>query len=546
MHQYKLDTENSEYTKMSILLTINHLIYQNRIDQALQTIDQLEGPEIQIGKIIKCKILGDKGQFEASMQILQELSHLKTDDKLINFGIQVVKLNLFWQLGKYRQMEPLIVQSNPIISELPKNQITKFLIGYYHKASGHFHWDNGNLDIALLCYEKCLAIWRELGYTIEIAKSINNIGIIDYARGKYNSALDKYLKNVELQESISDNIDLSAPLSNIGEVYLDMGDLSKAIEYFKRSIQSIERSDTIKQSDLAYRYVNLGYSYSLQGELDQAFLYFNMARTIYTSLENNYQLGRTLSYIGYYWYVKNQLTVAESFLYRAIELLNTLENPLELSNTLFFIILVKIEQNDIVEASRIVKVFVEIDDKSDNRVIHLKYQLSRALIHSVASNYKDRALAISILENVISNSLRLEIIKNQARIALLYLYLQEYELLGNQVNFGKIESNIQHLYRYGQDQKSFPFIIFALLLNAKFHYLQDSQDKAKELVSIARFFSEFHSLNLQKSRIDEIVKNMKINENGITNTMESSNTEIMQEDRMVLEYLEFLKTIDFD
>ena len=62
--------------------------------------------------------------------------------------------------------------------------------------------------------------------SIDVAQTLNNIGLVYKGKGDYNKALDHYNKSLEIETKIkgADSIDVADTLNNIGNVYKGKGD----------------------------------------------------------------------------------------------------------------------------------------------------------------------------------------------------------------------------------------------------------------------------------------------------------------------------------
>lgn len=83
---------------------------------------------------------------------------------------------------------------------------------------------NGDLDTALVCYQKAL----ELDPSLAVA--YNDVGVLYETKGWTEKAKQAYGKAIELDST------LASPYYNLGVIYEREGDLEKAIHYFKKRV----------------------------------------------------------------------------------------------------------------------------------------------------------------------------------------------------------------------------------------------------------------------------------------------------------------------
>ena len=69
--------------------------------------------------------------------------------------------------------------------------------------------------------------------------------------GEYRSAIEAYLKSVELTEEIGFVRYQSYPLLSIGDCYLNQNDKSNAIEYYRRALKNATDNNYLSIIDQA-------------------------------------------------------------------------------------------------------------------------------------------------------------------------------------------------------------------------------------------------------------------------------------------------------
>lgn len=142
----------------------------------------------------------------------------------------------------------------------------------------------GRTDEALELAEETLILRREIGDPGEIAKSLNNVGLINSRTGRYADALVCYLESLQLKEAIGDEHSMASTLNNLAIVRFEMGDLEASESSLLRARAIYEKNGDL--SGLADVLDNLGRAKREQGKLDEA-LALHLA-----SLEVEEQLGR--------------------------------------------------------------------------------------------------------------------------------------------------------------------------------------------------------------------------------------------------------------
>jgi CHAT domain-containing protein/Tfp pilus assembly protein PilF len=99
----------------------------------------------------------------------------------------------------------------------------------------------GDRPLAQRVYELALEVGDRAGLPAVRALALNNIGLVNYETGNFDTALDWYRRSLALSEQNKDERGIVRSLNNIAIVYSDIGELSVAAEHFERCIGIGER-----------------------------------------------------------------------------------------------------------------------------------------------------------------------------------------------------------------------------------------------------------------------------------------------------------------
>jgi len=136
---------------------------------------------------------------------------------------------------------------------------------------------------------------REKMFLKYYSNSLNNIGIIHNTEGKLSKALEYYYKSLNLRELIKDSLGLAEALTNIGNVYAMQGDTEKALEFTEKSL---DISKLIGSEEHGIILSNLGSLYRQQGNMEKAVFYYKESLDLYKKLNNTVGIAHSLSLIG--------------------------------------------------------------------------------------------------------------------------------------------------------------------------------------------------------------------------------------------------------
>ncbi len=138
----------------------------------------------------------------------------------------------------------------------------------------------------------------------------------DYA-GKYNVALNYYLKSLKYLEEANDRNELINANGNLAIIYDILGDTSRALKYQLKSLSiSIELGD---KESIALNYSNLG-SHFDEFDTDKALNFHLMAFKIRNELKDSIGIANSLNNISALYYLKGKREKAIETLREAINI----------------------------------------------------------------------------------------------------------------------------------------------------------------------------------------------------------------------------------
>ena len=154
----------------------------------------------------------------------------------------------------------------------------------------------GDYDTALQWHQKSVTIKETLGDRAGLAASYNNIGEVHRARGDYDAALQWYRKSVAIQEALGDRAGLAASYNNIGIIYDARGDYDAALQWFQKSMAITEAVGD--RARLAASYNNIGGIYDARGDYDAALQWYQKSVDIKEALGDRAGLAASYNNIG--------------------------------------------------------------------------------------------------------------------------------------------------------------------------------------------------------------------------------------------------------
>jgi tetratricopeptide (TPR) repeat protein len=144
----------------------------------------------------------------------------------------------------------------------------------------------GELDKALGYYEESLRLKTEK----EKAITYNNIAMIYSKKGDYQKAVEYFQKSIEISEKYGKYHDVSMFKLNLGDIYRQMKDYEKAEKYLFEGLEGVKKVGD--KSWEATGYVYLGRLYKDKGDKKTAREYFTLAYNLLKSIgAERYALG---------------------------------------------------------------------------------------------------------------------------------------------------------------------------------------------------------------------------------------------------------------
>ena len=165
-----------------------------------------------------------------------------------------------------------------------------------------------------------------------LAEALNNIGLIYKKQGNITKALEYYSKSLKLQEEIGDKQGIAISLSNIGNIYFDQGDIPKALEYFGKSLQLLE--EIRNKKGIATSLNNIGSIYSKQGERLKALEYYIKSLQLQKEIGDKEGTANTLNNIGVIYVKLDNISKALKYFGESLQLREEVGDNLGTANTL--------------------------------------------------------------------------------------------------------------------------------------------------------------------------------------------------------------------
>jgi signal transduction histidine kinase len=178
----------------------------------------------------------------------------------------------------------------------------------------------------LLYSDSAIKLSTFINDSLRLATSINRKGLLLYYLGDYNTSLDYYFNAIKIKEKIGETNTIGE-YNNIGLVLRNIGLLDEALNYFKISLDIVEKSGnkTLEATLLN----NIGISFRGLERYDEAEQVLEKALEINSGLNNQQSMAHNLNNLGNVYFFRKQYPQALEFFKKALSINRSLNNHYE-------------------------------------------------------------------------------------------------------------------------------------------------------------------------------------------------------------------------
>lgn len=152
-----------------------------------------------------------------------------------------------------------------------------------------YEWQNNNPTKSLAFAQQALQLAQEINYPKGIAEGNHRTGNVYFTLGKYSRAMDYYYKALNIRTELRDSLQMASTLNNIGICNQYQGDMVAAKRYLEASLNIRKRLGSSYQAYLGY--TNLANWYIIMSQYDSAIHYLEIANQY--PLDESHRLGKS-------------------------------------------------------------------------------------------------------------------------------------------------------------------------------------------------------------------------------------------------------------
>lgn len=271
-------------------------------------------------------------------------------------------------------------------------------------------WQNGHYDSALRVAEHLVAISSANKDSLQLAKSLNTLGIIYNSKGDPIQSIANYTKALTLFKALHSEEYLSTTLLNLGIAYKIQGDYEKALVYLLEAAESFEKANKLQHVSSAYNTV--GNIFRIQKRYDKALEYHQNALSLRKKINYEKGIAGSLNNLGAVYLEMGQLDSALAYFTLSLNLKETQNLPAEKATTLLRLSEISFLQKDWKKAESYSKQSKQLYELDENKagLSGSFYDLAR--IHFAIQNYalaeKECLSALGLSQETGTSTIRLK------------------------------------------------------------------------------------------------------------------------------------------
>ncbi|MHA1583898.1 MAG: tetratricopeptide repeat protein, partial [Promethearchaeota archaeon] len=292
-------------------------------------------------------------------------------------------------------------------------------------------------------------------------------------RGELENALFYFKFNLEIQKKAGQTLDIAHALNNVGVLYNAIGDLQKALLFLKKAYKKYE--DVNSTRGLSKTGLNIGAILIQLGELDESLKF--MEKSLSNDLEDNYQEGIRVACqnIGEVYWHKRKFAQAIKILERGLAISEKMNNDFEMVEICIPLLAVYLELNQPHNAFRCIAQIIQLQKKSDNKIIQQRCWLAKGLYFKYLNSQQSLLKAQNYFQLIQDDKVRYFDITAMALVSSTEISLKKLEFTldqfktSNNLRFQpeNLKKNFDKLIELTMQNHSYSMLIEALIIKAK-------------------------------------------------------------------------------
>ncbi|WP_258101781.1 tetratricopeptide repeat-containing sensor histidine kinase [Marinoscillum pacificum] len=281
------DLNASEYSELVWSIAFNSTNPQEKIRYSNEMIDFSLKNGDEIGVLRGYYQLGDAlrklGNLDSALQVFFKCLEISKRQEAVvsnSVGESLVAIaDIYSILGSHQNAIDYYKQA--IFALTGRNKLT---LASVQLNLGDEYFNYGELDSALFYFEASQLIYQDLDYTIGVAYSLGNIGLVYAKQGHFISAEKNIQLAVNSLDKMEDYYGISIYLTYMADIYEQKHEINSALKYASKSMQLAIRyglKEQIRDASL-----KLSQLFEMQRNIDSAYYYHKQYVAFRDSINN--------------------------------------------------------------------------------------------------------------------------------------------------------------------------------------------------------------------------------------------------------------------
>jgi len=284
-------------------------------------------PKLIAGLLLSSTCLLCRAQLNKADSLASLIDHSIANDTT-KVNRMVILAKMLANTDPSRGMK-IIDAEMPLARQL--NDKKGILEGFNVKSSLYFL--QGNILQAQAVGEEYLQTAARFDDKPNLVAANSLLGILSSQSGNYARALEYMLTSMKLAEEVGDRNKMAALYQNLGNVYNDLEDYDKAIDYYKKSIATIQ-SVTPKITVPPSPYNNIGSVLIHQKRYREALDYLDTGSRISRQINNRRSLAGAYTNLSDAWHNLGDNDKSYDYGTRALEISRALSDKRSMANAM--------------------------------------------------------------------------------------------------------------------------------------------------------------------------------------------------------------------
>lgn len=468
-------------------------LFEKVVGETVETVNQRKADLLNI----KGRILRQKGERDQALTSLkQSLSLRKEFGNTKQVAESLSSIGTYYSTIEDTKKALQYFEQSLVLHQKGENQrdISK---GFWN--IGSIFCQQGKFARALEYFEKSRVISEEIGYREGLAQALFCAGSMYLDMGELDQALKCQQQNIILYKEIEGQLEIAASLAQIGFINLSRGDLDRALEFNQQSLDLYEELGRKDKS--TWSLIGIGEIYRQRGELDRALTYFEESLRLHRDTDQIKGIANSLYYISKIYHQQGKLDQTLSILEQSLKTFEESGRNLPTSGVLLDLVSVAIDKQAFDIATQYLQRLEQINNQEENKIIHQRYHLAKALILKQSSRIRDKARAQEIFQQIVKE----KVVKQQLTVLAMFnlcdSLLDELKAYGEIEVLLEAETLAEQISTLAQYQSSLSLNINTLILQAKFAMVKGHLTRAEQFLNQAKKKAEKHNLGFLITKV---------------------------------------------